>query len=181
MYMHIDSCCFRHTWISTYVQVAYIQVYTCMASHPHLLTFTSSHSPHTLTFLHPHLFTSSPHTHLLTPSLFHTLTSSHFYLFTPSSPHPHTFTPLPPHTLNSPHFHLLTLSLSHTLTFSHPYLFTPSQISRITEALLGRVPEEFRPLVRGMLAVEPNVRPDAVQISKVSQHPPPSSRCFFFE
>ena len=40
------------------------------------------------------------------------------------------------------------------------------QVSRISESALGQVPVEFRPFVRSTLAVEPSVRPDALQITK---------------
>ena len=66
------------------------------------------------------------------------------------------------------YMYLCVFRVDQTITPSLTSPSTPSQISRITEASLGQVPGEFRPLVRGMLAVEPNVRPDAVQISKVS-------------
>lgn len=40
------------------------------------------------------------------------------------------------------------------------------QVSRISESALGQVPQEFKLMVRSMLAVEPSVRPDALQITK---------------
>ena len=40
-------------------------------------------------------------------------------------------------------------------------------MSRIAESALGLVPVEFKSLVRTMLAVEPSVRPDALQVTKV--------------
>ena len=45
----------------------------------------------------------------------------------------------------------------------HHYL----QISRMTESGLGDTPTLLRPLVRELLAIEPSVRPDALQILKV--------------
>ena len=45
-----------------------------------------------------------------------------------------------------------------------------SQVSRISESALGSVPEEFRGLVRMTLAMEPSVRPDALEITKVCMH-----------
>lgn len=33
---------------------------------------------------------------------------------------------------------------------------------------MGLVPDEFKHLVRSMLVIEPNVRPDALQITKVT-------------
>ena len=42
------------------------------------------------------------------------------------------------------------------------------QVSRVTEAVLGQVPAEFKLVVREGLAMEPSVRPDALQITKVS-------------
>ena len=45
------------------------------------------------------------------------------------------------------------------------FLFV-TQVSRISESALGQVPAEFRPFVRSTLAVEPSVRPDALQITK---------------
>ncbi len=41
------------------------------------------------------------------------------------------------------------------------------QISRMTESALDKVPVNFKPIVKSMLALEPAVRPDALQISKV--------------
>ena len=52
--------------------------------------------------------------------------------------------------------------------FSAPSLI--NQVSRITETALGQVPAEFKSAVRSMLAIEPNVRPDALQITKVRTH-----------
>ena len=43
-------------------------------------------------------------------------------------------------------------------------------MSRIPESALGGVPSEFKTFVRSMLAVEPSVRPDALQITKVSRY-----------
>ena len=40
------------------------------------------------------------------------------------------------------------------------------QVSRISESSLGQVPAEFKPFVRSTLAVEPSVRPDALQVTK---------------
>ena len=39
-------------------------------------------------------------------------------------------------------------------------------MSRISESALGQLPAEFKSFVRSMLAVEPSVRPDALQITK---------------
>ena len=44
------------------------------------------------------------------------------------------------------------------------------QISRITETTLGQLPVMFKPLIRSTLAVEPTVRPDALQLTKVCYH-----------
>ena len=44
------------------------------------------------------------------------------------------------------------------------------QISRITETTLGQLPVMFKPLIRSTLAVEPSVRPDALQLTKVHYH-----------
>ena len=39
-------------------------------------------------------------------------------------------------------------------------------MSRISGSALGHIPAEFKHFVRSMLAVEPSVRPDALQITK---------------
>jgi hypothetical protein len=51
------------------------------------------------------------------------------------------------------------------------------QISRVTESGLGEVPHGLRTLVRTMLAVEPSVRPDAMEISKVQTPNTSSIKC----
>ncbi|XP_064400390.1 SCY1-like protein 2 isoform X2 [Halichondria panicea] len=53
-------------------------------------------------------------------------------------------------------------SHNNVLSFKH----NAEQISRITESALTNVPMSFKPSVRSMLAIEPAVRPDALQISK---------------
>ena len=59
------------------------------------------------------------------------------------------------------------VSLCHTVTPPPPPPYHV-QISRITEAGLGHVPQGFRPMTREMLAIEPSVRPDALEITKVT-------------
>jgi SCY1-like protein 2 len=56
----------------------------------------------------------------------------------------------------------LCSSLNNVLSFKH----NVETISRVTESGLGEVPHGLRSLVRQMLAVEPSVRPDAMEISK---------------
>ena len=53
----------------------------------------------------------------------------------------------------------------HILSIFLLFLFV-TQVSRISESALGQVPAEFRPFVRSTLAVEPSVRPDALQVTK---------------
>ncbi|CAI8027863.1 SCY1-like protein 2 [Geodia barretti] len=56
----------------------------------------------------------------------------------------------------------LCSSLNNLLSFKQ----NVETISRVTESGLGEVPHGLRTLVRTMLAVEPSVRPDAMEISK---------------
>jgi len=42
------------------------------------------------------------------------------------------------------------------------------QVSRISEAGLGRIPDEVKGVIRSTLALEPSVRPDALEITKVT-------------
>ena len=55
------------------------------------------------------------------------------------------------------------------LSLSLPPSLSP-QISRITEPGLGGVPPQLKPLVKSLLVIEPSVRPDALQVTKVTDH-----------